>query len=145
MNWLSKANAAMNRIPAIAWIVVIIVVLALMLSLNHQQAEKLPLEHAAGLYQSDMAASADISYIAQMYTDGRYEITRTEDTGDGGSKDTVISTGTYEAMEFGYWMEDGTTGKWQAITLDHTGFYWRDAELDRLTHFHQFAVYGVKF
>ena len=78
MNWLSKANAAMNRIPALAWIVVIIVVLALMLSLNHQQAEKLPLEHAAGLYQSDMAASADISYIAQMYTDGRYEITRTE-------------------------------------------------------------------
>ena len=65
-------------------------------------------------------------------------------TGDGGSKDTVISTGTYEAMEFGYWMEDGTTGEWQAITLDHTGFYWRDAELDRLTHFHQFAVYGVK-
>ena len=64
-----------------------------------------------------MAASADISYIAQMYTDGRYEITRTEDTGDGGSKDTVISTGTYEAMEFGYWMEDGTTGEWQAITL----------------------------
>ena len=103
MNWLSKANAAMNRIPALAWIAVIIVVLALMLSLNHQQAEKLPLEHAAGLYQSDMAASADISYIAQMYTDGRYEITRTEDTGDGGSKDTVISTGTYEAMEFGYW------------------------------------------
>mgnify|MGYP000793736940 CR=1 FL=1 len=80
MNWLSKANAAMNRIPALAWIAVIIVVLALMLSLNHQQAEKLPLEHAAGLYQSDMAASADISYIAQMYTDGRYEITRTEDT-----------------------------------------------------------------
>ena len=76
MNWLSKANAAMNRIPALAWIAVIIVVLALMLSLNHQQAEKLPLEHAAGLYQSDMAASADISYIAQMYTDGRYEITR---------------------------------------------------------------------
>ena len=135
MNWLSKANAAMNRIPALAWIAVIIVVLALMLSLNHQQAEKLPLEHVAGLYQSDMAASADISYIAQMYTDGRYEITRTEDTGDGGSK----------AMEFGYWMEDGTTGEWQAITLDHTGFYWRDAALDRLTHFHQFAVYGVKF
>ena len=102
MNWLSKANAAMNRIPALAWIAVIIVVLALMLSLNLQQAEKLPLEHVAGLYQSDMAASADISYIAQMYTDGRYEITRTEDTGDGGSKDTVISTGTYEAMEFGY-------------------------------------------
>ena len=49
MNWLSKANAAMNRIPALAWIVVIIVVLALMLSLNHQQAEKLPLEHVAGL------------------------------------------------------------------------------------------------
>ena len=86
MNWLSKANAVMNRIPALAWIAVIIVVLALMLSLNHQQAEKLPLEHVAGLYQSDMAASADISYIAQMYTDGRYEITRTEDTGDGGSK-----------------------------------------------------------
>ena len=48
-------------------------------------------------------------------------------------------------MEFGYRMEDGTTGEWQAVTLDHTGFYWRDAELDRLTHFHQFAVYGVKF
>ena len=47
MNWLSKANAAMNRIPALAWIVVIIVVLALMLSLNHQQAEKLPLEHVS--------------------------------------------------------------------------------------------------
>lgn len=42
MNWLSKANAAMNRIPVLAWIAVIIVVLALMLSLNHQQAEKLP-------------------------------------------------------------------------------------------------------
>ena len=75
MNWLSKANAAMNRIPALAWIVVIIVVLALMLSLNHQQAEKLPLEHVAGLYQSDMAAVADVYYNAQMYTDGRYEIT----------------------------------------------------------------------
>ena len=75
MNWLSKANAAMNRIPALAWITVIIVVLALMLSLNHQQAEKLPLEHVAGLYQSDMAAVADVYYNAQMYTDGRYEIT----------------------------------------------------------------------
>lgn len=116
MNWLSKANAAMNRIPALAWIVVIIVVLALMLSLNHQQAEKLPLEHVAGLYQSDMAAVADVYYNAQMYTDGRYEITRVEKTDDG-AKDTVIST----------------------------GFYWRDAALDRLTHFHQFAVYGVKF
>ena len=61
MNWLSKENSAMNRIPALAWIVVIIVVLALTVSLNHQQAEKLPLEHVAGLYQSDMAASADIS------------------------------------------------------------------------------------
>ena len=138
MNWLSKANAAMNRIPALAWIAVIIVVLALMLSLNHQQAEKLPLEHVAGLYQSDMAAVADVYYNAQMYTDGRYEITRVEKTDDG-AKDTVISTGIYEAME------DGTTGEWQAITLDHTGFYWRDAALDRLTHFHQFAVYGVKF
>lgn len=144
MNWLTKANAALNRIPALAWIAVIIVVLALMLSLNQQQAEKLPLEHVAGVYQSDMAAGADISYFAHMYTDGRYEVTRVEDTGDGGSKDTVISTGTYEAMEFGYWMEDSTTGAWQAITLDHTGFYWRDAELDRLTHLHQFAAYGVK-
>ena len=144
MNWLSKANAAMNRIPALAWIAVIIVVLTLMLSLNHQQAEKLPLDHVAGLYQSDMAAVADIYYNAQMYTDGRYEITRVEDTSDG-AKNTVISTGTYEALEFGYWMEDSTTGEWQTITLDHTGFYWRDAELDRLTHFHQFAVYGVKF
>mgnify|MGYP002578792098 CR=1 FL=1 len=69
----------------------------------------------------------------------------TTDGSDDGAKDTVISTGIYEAMEFGYWMEDGTTGEWQAITLDHTGFYWRDAALDRLTHFHQFAVYGVKF
>ena len=86
MNWLSKANAAMNRIPALAWIVVIIVVLALMLSLNHQQAEKLPLEHVAGLYQSDMAGVADVYYNAQMYTDGRYEITRTENTDDGGPK-----------------------------------------------------------
>ena len=145
MNWLTKANAALNRIPALAWIAVIIVVLALMLSLNQQQAEKLPLEHVAGVYQSDMAAGADISYFAHMYTDGRYEVTRVEDTGDGGSKDTVISTGTYEAMEFGYWMEDSTSGEWQTITLDHTGFYWRDAELDRLTHFHQCAVYGVKF
>ena len=144
MNWLTKANAALNRIPALGWIAVIIVVLALMLSLNHQQAEKLPLEHVAGLYQSDMAAVADVYYNAQMYTGGRYEITRVEKTDDG-AKDTVISTGIYEAMEFGYWMEDGTTGEWQAITLDHTGFYWRDAELDRLTHFHQFAVYGVKF
>lgn len=144
MNWLTKANAALNRIPALAWIAVIIVVLTLMLSLNHQQAEKLPLDHVAGLYQSDMAAVADIYYNAQMYTDGRYEITRVEDTSDG-AKNTVISTGTYEALEFGYWMEDSTTGEWQTITLDHTGFYWRDAELDRLTHFHQFAVYGVKF
>lgn len=144
MNWLAKANAAINRIPAVAWIVLIIVMLALMLSLNQQQAEKLPLEYVAGLYQSDMAAGADIYYNAQMYTDGRYEITRVEDTGDG-AKNTVISTGTYEALEFGYWMEDSTTGEWQTITLDHTGFYWRDAALDRLTHFHQFAVYGVKF
>ena len=144
MNWLTKANAALNRIPALAWIAGIIVVLVLMLSLNHQQAEKLPLEHVAGVYQSDMAASADISYFAQMYTDGKYEITRVERTGDDSSKDTVISTGTYEAMEFGYMLEDSTTGEHQAITLDHTGFYWRDAELDRLTHFHQFAVYGVK-
>ena len=144
MNWLAKANAALNRIPALAWIAAIIVVLVLMISLNQQQAEKLPLEHVAGLYQSDMAAGADIYYNAQMYADGRYEITRVEDTGDGGSKDTVISTGTYSALEFGYLMEDETTGEDQAITLDHTGFYWRDAELNRLTHFHQFAVYGVK-
>ena len=62
----------------------------------------------------------------------------------GGAVQTVISTGTYEALEYGYRMEDSTTGAWQAITLDHTGFYWRDAELDRLTHLHQFAAYGVK-
>ncbi len=70
MNWLTKANAALNRIPALAWIAAIIVVLVLMISLNQQQAEKLPLEHVAGLYQSDMAAGADIYYNAQMYTDG---------------------------------------------------------------------------
>ena len=40
MNWLSKANAAMNRIPALAWIVVIIVVLALMLSLSTTSRQK---------------------------------------------------------------------------------------------------------
>ena len=68
------ASAAGLKIQT-SMVVTIIVVLALMLSLNHQQAEKLPLEHVAGLYQSDMAAVADVYYNAQMYTDGRYEIT----------------------------------------------------------------------
>ena len=145
MNWLTKANAALNRIPTVAWMVLIIVVLVLLLSLNQQQAEKLPLSHLPGLYQSDLAAVSDVYYDAQMYTDGSYEITRVEKIEGGGAVQTVISTGTYEALEYGYRMEDSTTGAWQAITLDHTGFYWRDAELDRLTHFHQFAVYGVKF
>lgn len=39
-------------------------------------------------------------------------------------------------------MEETVTGRWQAITLDHVGFYWTDQDLNRLTHFRQFSVYG---
>lgn len=42
MNWLSKANAAMNRIPALAWIAGIIVVLALMLSSTTSRQKSCP-------------------------------------------------------------------------------------------------------
>ena len=49
MNWLSKANSAMNRIPALAWIVVIIVVLALgmesRLRLKNEEMERLNLKN----------------------------------------------------------------------------------------------------
>ena len=40
-------------------------------------------------------------------------------------------------------MEETETGKWQAITLDHIGFYWTDQELNQLTHFCQHVAYGV--
>ena len=132
-----------DHIPVFFWIAVIAVVLMVMLSLNSQQAKKLPLYQVAGFYQSDTAIGAKIYYNAQLYTDGRYEVSRVENKETGAST-TVISKGTYEAMDYGYLMVDVTTDRWQAITLDHVGFYWTDQELNRLTHFRQCSAYGRK-
>ena len=130
-----------DGIPGTVWLVLIVALLAVMLSLNGQQAKQLPLSHIAGVYQSDTAVGADIYYNAQLYIDGRYEVFRIEKNG-GDTTTTTVSEGTYQAMEYGYLMEETVTGRWQAITLDHVGFYWTDQDLNRLTHFRQFSVYG---
>lgn len=132
-----------SHIPVSFWIGLITVILAVMLSLNSQQAEKLPLSHIAGFYQSDTAIGAEIYYNAQLYTDGTYEVYRIEKKEERVST-TSISKGTYEEMNYGYLMKDVTTDRWQAITLDHIGFYWTDQELNRLTHFRQCSAYGRK-
>lgn len=140
---LEKFQKSLNRVPSLVWIIIIVIILALSISINRQQAEKLPLSQPAGLYQSDTAVSAKIYYNAQLLTDGSYEISRVERQGDGSSAEAVISKGVYTAMPYGYLMEESATGKWQAITLDHTGFYWTDQELDQLTHFNRHASYGT--
>ena len=142
-NHIEKCRTNLNRIPSIAWIVIIVILLVLMISINRQEAEKLPLSQSAGLYQSDTAVSAKTYYNAQLFADGNYEISRVERKEDGSSTETVISKGVYTAIPYGCLMVDIETGKWQAITLDTTGFYWIDQELNQLTHFSQYASYGT--
>ena len=55
-----------DGIPGTVWLVLIVALLAVMLSLNGQQAKQLPLSHIAGVYQSDTAVGADIYYNAPI-------------------------------------------------------------------------------